>query len=263
MTEERSNSDSVEDALVSRTYREAAVEQVPDELDQAVLQRARQRSSNRYSRSVVWLRPMAWAATIGLCLAIVVEINNVPQPTREQIALPAASADAMAPVERVREEAAPARSVQGGTGTTNMNKSVSHETEALQQRTKKTVDAKGRVSLQNVPQHSKSDAGESAFAPPEVTESLKLKDNRESMPLMLEEADGASGFQSISGTANYANTPSPASLEVTAPACNPKARTTPQTWLECIEALEENDLDDLAGEQRDQLRKAFPDFDSR
>ncbi len=257
MTEERSNSDNVEDALVSRTYRESAVEQVPDELDQAVLQRARQRSSNRSSRSVVWLRPMAWAATIGLCLAIVVEINNVPQPMPEQLALPAASADAMTPVERVREEAAPARSVQGGTGTTNMNKSVSHETEALQQRTKKTVDAKGRVSLQNVPQHSKSDAGESAFAPAEVMESLESKDSHDVNAPMLEEADHVSGLRSIAITA------SPASAELTAATCDLQARATPQTWVECIEALEENGLDDLAGEQRDQLRKAFPDFDSR
>ncbi len=257
MTEERSNPDSVEDALVSRTYRESAVEQVPDELDQAVLQRARQRSSNRYSRSVVWLRPMAWAATIGLCLAIVVEINNVPQPMPEQLARPAASADAMTPAERVREEAAPARSVQGGTGTTNMNKSVSHETEALQQRTKKTVDAKGRVSLQNVPQHSKSDAGESAFVPAEVMESLESKDSHDVNAPMLEEADHVSGLRSIAITA------SPASAELTAATCDLQARATPQTWLECIEALEENGLDDLAGEQRDQLRKAFPDFDSR
>lgn len=257
MTEERSNSDSVEDALVSRTYRESAVEQVPDELDQAVLQRARQRSGNRYSRSVVWLRPMAWAATIGLCLAIVVEINNVPQPMPEQLALPEASADAMTPVERIREEAVPARSVQGGTGTANMNKSVSQETEALQQRAKKTVDAKGRVSLQNVPQHSKSDAVESAFAPAEVMESLELKDNHDANAPMLEEAEHVSGLRSIAITA------SPASAELTATACDLQVRATPQTWLECIEALEENGLDDLAGEQRDQLRKAFPDFDSR
>ena len=256
MTEERSNSDNVEDALVSRTYRESAVEQVPDELDQAVLQRARQRSSNRYSRSVVWLRPMAWAATIGLCLAIVVEINNVPQPMPEQLALPA---DAMTPGERVREEAeaAPARSVQRGTGTTNMNKSVSHETEALQQRTKKTVDAKGRVSLQNVPQHSKSDARESAFVPAEVMESLESKDSHDVNAPMLQEADHVYGLRSIAITA------SPASAELTAATCDLQARATPQTWLECIEALEENGLDDLAGEQRDQLRKAFPDFDSR
>ena len=254
MTEERSNSDNVEDALVSRTYRESAVEQVPDELDQAVLQRARQRSSNRYSRSVVWLRPMAWAATIGLCLAIVVEINNVPQPMPEQLALPA---DAMTPVERVREEAAPARSVQGGTGTINMNKSVLHETEELQQRTKKTVDAKGRVSLQNVPQHSKSDAGESAFVPAEVMESLESKDSHDVNAPMLQEADHVYGLRSIAITA------SPASAELTAATCDLQARATPQTWLECIEALEENGLDDLAGEQRDQLRKAFPDFNSR
>ena len=59
MTEERSHpdTDGVTDPLVSRTYRESAQERVPDALDRAVLQQARQNAGNRYSRSVIWLRP--------------------------------------------------------------------------------------------------------------------------------------------------------------------------------------------------------------
>ena len=217
MTEERSHSDSVRDTLVSRTYREAAVERVPDDLNQAVLRRARQHSSNRYSRSVIWLRPMAWAATIGLCLAIVVEINNVPQPTPEQMALPAAPADTISDGKKRDEEAVQAIRTEGGAASSDMNEAVVPqriETEALQQRARKTVDDQGRVSLQDVPQHSKSEARELEFVPAEI----------------------------------------PAT-------CNAQARATPETWLACIEALEEDGLDEVAGEQREQLQAAYPDFD--
>jgi hypothetical protein len=217
MTEERSHSDSVRDTLVSRTYREAAVERAPDDLNQAVLLRARQHSSNRYSRSVIWLRPMAWAATIGLCLAIVVEINNVPQPTPEQMALPAAPADTISDGKKLDEEAVQAIRTEGGAASSDMNEAVVPqriETEALQQRARKTVDDQGRVSLQDVPQHSKSEARELKFVPAEIP--------------------------------------------VT---CKAQARATPETWLACIEALEEEGLDEVAGEQREQLQVAFPDFD--
>ncbi len=217
MTEERSHSDSVRDTLVSRTYREAAVERVPDDLNQAVLQRARQHSSNRYSRSVIWLRPMAWAATIGLCLAIVVEINNVPQPTPEQMALPAAPADTISDGKKLDEEAVQDIRTEGGAASSDMNEAVVPqriETEALQQRARKTVDDQGRVSLQDVPQHSKSEARELEFVPAEI----------------------------------------PAT-------CNAQARATPETWLACIEALEEDGLDEVAGEQREQLQAVYPDFD--
>lgn len=217
MTEERSHSDGVRDTLVSRTYREAAVERVPDDLNQAVLRRARQHSRNRYSRSVIWLRPMAWAATIGLCLAIVVEINNVPQPTPEQMALPAATADTISDGKKLDEEAVQAIRTEGGAASSDMNEAVVPqriETEALQQRARKTVDDQGRVSLQDVPQHSKSEARELEFVPAEI----------------------------------------PAT-------CNAQARATPETWLACIEALEEEGLDEVAGEQREQLQAAYPDFD--
>ncbi len=258
MTEERLHSDSVGDTLVSRTYRESAVERVPDELDQAVLQRARQHSSNRYSRSVIWLRPMAWAATIGLCLAIVLEINNAPQATREQLALPAAPADAISDGKKLDEEALQLIRTEGGAASSDMNEAIVPqriETEALQQRARKTVDDQGRVSLQDVPQYSKSEAREFEFVPAEMRESQESKDNGPALAPMFEAADGVANLPSIAVTA------SPAAASAIPAACDAQVRATPETWLACIEALEEDGLDEVAGEQREQLRAAFPDFD--
>ena len=258
MTEERSHTDKVQDTLVSQTYRESAVEQAPDELDQAVLKRARQHTSNRYSRSVIWLRPMAWAATIGLCLAIVVEINNVPQPLPEQMVLPAAPADAMSAAEKLDEEAVEVQKIQVEAARTEMYEAVApqrFEAEALQQRAKKTVDEQGRVILQDVPQYSKSEARESAFMPAEMRQSVEPKETDALVVPMLEQVDGASNSRSITVTA------SPALATMIPATCDEKARATPQTWLECIEALEEDGLEELAAEQREQLQAAFPDFD--
>ncbi len=258
MTEERSHTGKVEDTLVSQTYRESAVEQVPDKLDQAVLQRARQHTSNRYSRSVIWLRPMAWAATIGLCLAIVVEINNVPQPLPEQIVRPAAPADAMTAAEKPDEEAVEVQRNQVETARTEMHEAVAPqrvEAEALQQRAKKTVDEQGRVILQDVPQYSKTKARESAFMPAEMRESVERKDNHSLVAPMLEDARGASNLGSIVVTGSRT------AAIVSQATCDANARATPQTWLECIAALVEDDLDEVAAEQRELLQAAFPNFD--
>ena len=85
MTEQRSTADfdGIDDPLVSSAYRESAAERTPDALNQAVMRQAGEQLRTRFFRPVVWLRPMAWAATIGLSLAIVIELSTVPQPAFE------------------------------------------------------------------------------------------------------------------------------------------------------------------------------------
>jgi hypothetical protein len=69
------------DDTVSAAYRELASEQSPTHLDKAVLRLAENHVQRaNYSRSVFWARPLAWAATIALCLAITMEITRVPTP---------------------------------------------------------------------------------------------------------------------------------------------------------------------------------------
>lgn len=83
MTNERQHPDftAETDETVSATYRELSREGAPDHLNEKVLQQAAERALRpRYSRSVMWTRPLAWAATVGLCLAIVLEVTRVPTP---------------------------------------------------------------------------------------------------------------------------------------------------------------------------------------
>ncbi len=83
MTNERQHPDfaAETDETVSATYRELSREGAPDHLNEKVLQQAAEKALRpRYSRSIMWTRPLAWAATVGLCLAIVLEVTRVPTP---------------------------------------------------------------------------------------------------------------------------------------------------------------------------------------
>ena len=83
MTNERQHPDSAAetDETVSATYRQLSREGAPNHLNDKVLQQAARNALRpRYSRSIMWTRPLAWAATVGLCLAIVLEVTRVPTP---------------------------------------------------------------------------------------------------------------------------------------------------------------------------------------
>ena len=244
MTEERSSADTdgITDPLVSRTYRETASESVPAGLDQAVLRQAKREGGRRYSRSVVWLRPMAWAATIGLCLAIVIELSNVPQLDSALIEVPAAArvnpeikgkVDSLAEpetLEEIRSDIAD--------GVTAADAAPRYEAEQLEQRARKTVDEDGRVNLQSIPQLNKTDLVPAVSAPAAALGPKRSASELDSL--------GASA-----GLSAVADLESP---------CDADAQATPELWLECIAGLEDDGRDDLADLQREQLQEAFPSF---
>ncbi len=79
------------DTLVSEIYRELADERTPQHLNQAVLQMAAGKETRRGLNFSLWMKPVAWAATIALSLAIVLEFTELPtQVRRTDVAVPAA-----------------------------------------------------------------------------------------------------------------------------------------------------------------------------
>jgi len=84
------NDKSEVDHLVRRAYRELGREKAPEHLNQTILQKAAtadsRNSANRFSVAS-WTKPLAWAATIGLSLAIVMELTQAP--TKLESAAPA------------------------------------------------------------------------------------------------------------------------------------------------------------------------------
>ncbi len=100
MTNQREKLDRNEE--VSGAYRSLAAETVPEHLNRQVLSMAAGGSGSKVRSgfaSVFWMRPVAWAATVGLCLAIVLEVTEDPVSNVKN--KPAAA------VESLREEFIP------------------------------------------------------------------------------------------------------------------------------------------------------------
>ena len=105
MTNERENN-SV-DELVSRTYRELADERTPEHLNSHVLRTAAKPDNSeapKNSLQRLWTKPLAWAATIGLSLAIVLEITQIEEGLETYQAAPASIAPAMIGPEMIDDE---------------------------------------------------------------------------------------------------------------------------------------------------------------
>jgi len=69
-----------DDAQVSAVYRDSAAVTTPEHLDTLVLRRAASVARPPLGRMRSWTRPLAWAATIALSLAIVLEVARSPAP---------------------------------------------------------------------------------------------------------------------------------------------------------------------------------------
>ncbi len=80
MSDKRIESGEGVDPRVSAAYRDMANERSPEHLDHLILNAARAAAKPRRNRAAAWLRPAAWVASIGVCLAIVVEIALLPEP---------------------------------------------------------------------------------------------------------------------------------------------------------------------------------------
>lgn len=112
MNDERDDRTHGHDA-VARAYRELATQRAPATLNERVLRQAAHESGRGYARWSGWLRPLAWAATVGLTLAIVVNLVDVPAPdgdavteVYEEETLPGPRA-AREPAARARGQARP------------------------------------------------------------------------------------------------------------------------------------------------------------
>lgn len=100
MTDARDNtaSGSEKDQLVSEAYREIAQEKTPEHLDRSILDTAAKSARPRYSLLIRWTRPAAWAATIMLSVALVLEISQTPELLQPKM-------DASAPIGDPEESA--------------------------------------------------------------------------------------------------------------------------------------------------------------
>ena len=214
---------------VSEAYRDIAREATPADLDARILAGAARSARSRYGIARGWVRPVAWAATIGLSLAFMLELTwfadapvNVPAP------------GSAVPGERTRQDA-----------------------EVMKAKQKDMVN-QAIADRANAPVVIEATAltGEPA-GPPAQTDDAMAEPAAEAAPL-ARAADTQTRRQAEPDQMN-AVAINADSLD-TEQFCDDAARTSAEDWYRCIRELREQGLDDAAAAELEALLRTFPGF---
>lgn len=239
MTDERNRIDpgADTDAVVTEAYRNTQDARAPDALNRTILDQAARAARPRYSRIRLWTRPMAWAATVMLSVAIVMQLTQTPVP------------DEIGFDESTYEVAAPT-----GLSEARQREQQSKATVVEQSLVEQEPAAPAPASADQLRPEIENDAYE--FKDEDM---LKRADDMARMREGdIEEAvvadDLPRAFAAEVGSAGVASTYSAPDR------CDETATATPETWLQCITALQEAGLTDAADAERKLLAAAFPDF---
>lgn len=217
-----------ESDVVSAAYRELAVETTPPGLDEAILAMAKtgnaalRQTDNRMFR---WTRPLAWAATVGLCLAIVLEVSR-QQPTvgYDHAAKPETAAlEGELPDQSGHEERQSLPEAELDRSTL-----ADRNREALQQLSPVSIEPK---------------AGNDASAAPGAP--------------VLPAAESEAAIDETSAVATEATALKRSFDEVAG--CHRDTRASAELWLECIRTLRRDGKTDLATSEYTEYLKRFPD----
>jgi hypothetical protein len=205
-----------QDDRISAAYRDLASERTPSKLDRQILRLAENHAQRpQYARLMRWTRPLAWAATVVLCLAITLEFTRTPAPP-ELVGLPAAE-------DSILREEMPGAS-----------RADLHELESPAEEKSElvTMPAAARLTAKDADTLRQSES---------MGRAKSVEGDMSNAPAM-----------EASAVMLSADTP--------AASCSEKQRAQPESWLKCIEALQELNASDAAAIERDALIEVFPDF---
>lgn len=260
MTSERNTGQAqdVTDERVSEAYRDLAGERAPASLNERVLREARAHAGSGYSWWMGWLRPAAWVATVGLCLAIVVELTNTPVTDIEHSDIPATLGPAAPDTARERSnealvrdgrtssdelrQQAPARKSEADDIAPNM---PGLATPAESPQREQRVDVTPRAAASTAEPRAGAD---SSFY--EVTDAPILEDAEEMARMRegpVQDPAGQSSLRAVAARADMTRTED----------CDAEARSEAESWIECILDIERRGGN--ADDERDALLAAFPD----
>jgi len=242
----------VGDAHVSETYRTLARERVPEHLNARVLGSAAGKGT-RYARARAWMRPAAWAATIGLSLAFVLELSQLPMMESDY-----------------------ANTVPGEVG----GASGSQEAEAIRQaapdttivnpRAREELTPRETTLLQDAEQLAAAQTGvekpaDGALSEPDAVSADSQPVEQESMAAAAMRS-AAADRQMAEDVAVEARSAAAALAALSAagtsePYCPASERESAESWLACIRGLREEGNDDRADDEYERFRRVFPEFD--
>ena len=234
-----------DDALVTETYRELGVEKVPEHLNQSILKMASKDAGEKTKQNFLytaWMKPLAWAATIGLCLAIVLQLSEVPTAITRPDMAPA--------TEMMLEEAA----LQG---TDLVEEPDTVQREGSKNELDRAANTPKAVEVFSRQPKGKSDA---IAAPAQLSLPLEPARDEESSARKRAVQDSPADIEpmaSFSALAEEKETD-------TAASCNETARLSRDDWLQCIDNLRLSGAEEAANTEYEAfvLRYSVESYDS-
>lgn len=213
------------DSRISDVYRSIADERAPDHLNDAVMRMAARERRTPYAAARAWLRPAAWAVTIGLSLAIVLELTELPQDALQYDAAPADAADSGL---QQSDLAQPAE-----TSAIESNATTTEQAPLAKQRRTSEMPAKAAPAPAMLDEVVRGDAA--ADAPAARIEAVD--EARRSLSIRAEKQSFAPQFL-----------------------CPANVRDSADRWYDCIESLPETLPESRIAGELERLFIAYPDF---
>lgn len=232
--------------LVADVYRELARERVPDRLNEEVLRLAAEQSRTPYARARAWMRPTAWAATIGLSFAIVLELAQFPGPEAE---LPAIAVSD----DRPEPPASPASERRLGETTEPF---VPRDMDVLR-------DAENKARLQAGPDQAAATREPIVQAPQAQAPGATLRKREDTVVEIdgdVREEVAAADLEGEIAAVRSLSAITGEKERATDLSCPAESRKTAEAWYDCIKELRASGAHDLADREFEAFLRVFPDF---
>jgi len=257
MTNDRDNMTA--DPSVSATYRQLANETTPASLDEKVLHRAAALPRAGSSLGRAWMKPVAWAATIGLSLAIVLEMTQLPQaPLDIDVVTPPAPTDTgPTPVPASLE---PAAAKESRSTKPTRHRSETGTIEESKAQPMVPAAAPGAASAPEpatAPEAERPREADKAPEParPKAIESTDLQELADGDMTPATRSDAAAGSAAFSVSAKRMLLEQPPAL------CPETVREVAADWYQCIEAQRNAVSPARIAAELEEFQKRFPNFE--
>jgi len=281
MNQDNDQQKAAVDPQVSDQYESLAGEKTPVHLDRAVLREATRavRADNRKGSFGAWFRPVAFMATVGLSLAIILDLSDtgIFKPVAD---ISVESAPAIQTAPKSTADSAGRNSSQPTLSDIKRQEKLAPTADAPDQGKDNagvtTPPAAASESLQANPrqlQKTRLDAVRAVAPPPaEPVEDQAYRSNAitveagiaEQRVQKVERAIDAN-LQSRPGTADQFTAPQAAIATesyvlATPAACSNEQKSDVEEWWKCIQSLRQSGLAEVADQELVNFREAFPDF---
>jgi hypothetical protein len=265
------------DPQVSGQYESLANEKTPARLDRAVLREATRavRADNRKGSFGAWFRPVAFMVTVGLSLAIILDLSDT---------------SIFNPVTDLSIEAAPTVQAPTGSAADRAGRDPSQSALSEIKRQEKLAPdtdiddaavAKSRAAATESPPPDQGQLQKMrremipAITPPQAEPVEDQSRTSDALTAEVESAEErirkveravdankqAQPARAAQFTAPQAAITTESLLLVAPAACSEEQKSDVEEWWKCIESLRESGLADVVDLELGNLREAFPDFE--